>query len=61
MVLLIIAKEKKRTTEERERVKREIKEKRREREKERKRLFYGCSYMFHLSGNNRRDSHFMGS
>ena len=24
-------------------------------------LFYGCSYMFHLSGNNRRDSHFMGS
>ena len=25
------------------------------------RLFYGCSYMFHLSGNNRRDSHFMGS
>ena len=23
--------------------------------------FYGCSYMFHLSGNNRRDSHFMGS
>ena len=25
------------------------------------RLFYGCSSMFHLSGNNRRDSHFMGS
>ena len=25
------------------------------------RLFYGCSYMYHLSGNNRRDSHFMGS
>ena len=25
------------------------------------RLFYGCSYMFHLSGNNRRNSHFMGS
>ena len=25
------------------------------------RLFYGCSYMHHLSGNNRRDSHFMGS
>jgi hypothetical protein len=23
--------------------------------------FYGCSYMFHLSGNNRRNSHFMGS
>ena len=23
-------------------------------------LFYGCSYMFHLSGNNRRDSHFTG-
>ena len=22
------------------------------------RLFYGCSYMFHLSGNHRRDSHF---
>ena len=20
------------------------------------RLFYGCSYMYHLSGNNRRDS-----
>ena len=25
------------------------------------RLFYGCSYVFHLSGNNRRNSHFMGS
>ena len=25
------------------------------------RLFYGCSYMHHLSGNDRRDSHFMGS
>ena len=22
------------------------------------RLFYGCLYRFHLSGNNRRDSHF---
>ena len=25
------------------------------------RLFYGCSHMHHLSGNNRRNSHFMGS
>ena len=25
------------------------------------RLFYGCSDMFRLSGNNRRDSHFTGS
>ena len=25
------------------------------------RLFYVCSYMFHLSGNNRRDSHSTGS
>ena len=24
------------------------------------RLFYGCSYMYHLSGNNRRDSHYNG-
>ena len=25
------------------------------------RLFYGCSYVHHLSGNDRRDSHFVGS
>ena len=24
-------------------------------------LFYGCSCVFHLSDNDRRDSHFMGS
>ena len=25
------------------------------------RLFYGCSYMFHLSGDNSRDRHIKGS
>jgi len=33
----------------------------RPRPRPRPRLFYGCSYMYHLSGNNRRNSHFMGS